>query len=62
MRRNETVLAADLSYELASTFGLRAECLSRGSEEVDLVGEEIGAARRRRPVAVTDASLKDCGI
>ena len=61
MRRNETVLAADLSYELASTFGLRAESLSRGSEEVDLVGEEIGA-RRRRPVAVTDASLKDCGI
>jgi len=55
-------LAADLSYELASTFGLRAECLSRGSEEVDHAGDKIDPARRRIRVAVTDASIEDCGI
>jgi len=62
VRRNESVLAADLSYELASTLGLRAECLSRGREEVDLAGDKIDAARRRIRVAVTDASLEDCWI
>ena len=62
VRRNESVLAADHSCELASTFGLRAECLSRDSEEVDPAGDKIDAARRRIRVAVTDASLEDCGI